>query len=88
MIYDWSILLIPAVLFWQARPDLTNLWKPLFVLIWIATFLSGILTYAQLKLLPVAIQLSLPILFLVYLEAYKNITLEQREQSVNNTTMN
>jgi alpha-1,2-mannosyltransferase len=73
MIYDWSILLIPAILLWEAYPELQNLWKPLFALVWIATFLSGALTYAQLKILPIAIQLSLPILFLVYFEIYKNL---------------
>ena len=73
MIYDWSILLIPAVLLWQARPGLRELWKPLFSLIWIVTFLSGILTYAQLNILPRAIQLSIPFLFWVYVEIYKNL---------------
>jgi hypothetical protein len=73
MIYDWSILLIPAILLWQKRPGLRPLWKPLYVLIWIATFLSGPLTFGQLKILPFAIQISLPILFFVYLTAYKKI---------------
>ena len=73
MIYDWSILLIPAIILWQARPGLRELWKPLFALIWIVTFLSGILTYAQLNILPRAIQLSIPFLFWVYLEIYKNL---------------
>jgi hypothetical protein len=73
MIYDWSILLIPAILFWQARLDLQDLWKPLYAVMWIATFLSGILTYAQLLILPVAIQMSIPLLFWVYWEIYKNL---------------
>jgi alpha-1,2-mannosyltransferase len=73
MIYDWSILLIPAILFWKALPRLKPLWKPLIALIWIATFLSGPLTFGQLKYLPIAIQISLPILFFVYLTAYKKI---------------
>jgi alpha-1,2-mannosyltransferase len=62
MIYDWSILLIPAILFWQALPRLRTLWKPLIALIWIATFLSGPLTYLQLKYLPIAVQISIPAL--------------------------
>jgi hypothetical protein len=73
MIYDWSILLLPAILLWQARPDLRALWKPLYAIMWIATFLSGILTYAQLNILPIAIQFSIPILFFVYYEIYKNL---------------
>jgi len=85
MIYDWSILLIPAILFWRARPGLKNLWKPLYALIWIATFISGILTYEQLIILPVAIQLSLPVLFLVYLEIYKNLVKPQENSVIQNT---
>jgi hypothetical protein len=87
MIYDWSILLIPAILFWQALPELQNFWKPLFALIWIVTFISGLLTYAQLKILPVAIQISIPVLFWVYLETYKNISLQRTEQGVNQSTL-
>jgi len=85
MIYDWSILLIPAILFWRVRPELKILWKPLYGLIWIAAFISGILTYAQLKILPVAIQLSLPVLFLVYLEIYKNIVKPSEKGAIQST---
>ena len=71
MIYDWSILLIPAILLWQARPGLQHFWKPLFALIWITTFITAPLTLGQLKILPFAIQISIPILFWVYLIIYK-----------------
>jgi hypothetical protein len=74
MIYDWSILLIPAVLLWQGHTEMQNIWKPLFALIWIATFISGPLTYIQLKFLPIAFQISIPILFLVFFITYQNIT--------------
>lgn len=74
MIYDWSILLIPAVLLWQTHPEMRNLWKPLFASIWIATFISGPLTYIQLKFIPIAIQISIPILFLIYLTAYGKVS--------------
>jgi hypothetical protein len=71
MIYDWSILLIPAILFWQALPQLRTLWKPLFALVWIATFLSGPLTYIQLKILPFAVQISIPVYFYALLTCFK-----------------
>jgi alpha-1,2-mannosyltransferase len=74
MIYDWSILLIPAVLLWQRHSEKRNLWKPLFASIWIATFISGPFTYIQLKFLPIAIQISIPVLFLVYFVTYQYIT--------------
>jgi alpha-1,2-mannosyltransferase len=65
MIYDWTLLLIPAILLWQAIPQLKNYWKAVFSVIWLTTLLSGPLTYFQLMLLPRAIQISVPILFLL-----------------------
>jgi hypothetical protein len=73
MIYDWSILLIPAILFWQAYPKLRHFWTPAFCLIWIATFLSGPLTVLQLKILPVAVQISIPVIAWVYFAIYQQI---------------
>jgi alpha-1,2-mannosyltransferase len=71
MIYDWCILLIPAILIWQSFSGLQIIWRPLFVLLWIATFLSGPLTVLQLKVLPIAIQISIPILFFALFEFIK-----------------
>jgi hypothetical protein len=73
MIYDWSILLLPAILFWQAIPGLKILWKPMFALVWIVTFISGPITYAQLHVLPIAIQVSIPELFIVYLTVWNQL---------------
>jgi hypothetical protein len=73
MIYDLTILLIPAVLFWEKRPDCRGLWKVLFALIWIATFLSGSLTLGQLKVLPFAVQVSIPVLMFALYHAYRNL---------------
>ena len=73
MIYDWTILLIPAVLFWEKRPDCRGLWKVLFALIWVATLLSGPLTFAQSKILPFAVQVSLPVLMFALYNAYRNL---------------
>jgi hypothetical protein len=73
MIYDWTILLIPAVLFWEKRPASRKLWKVLFALIWVATFLSGTLTLAQLKILPFAIQISIPVLLFAFYNTYRNL---------------
>jgi len=77
MIYDWSILLIPAVLVWEKRPDGRGLWKVLFALIWAATFLSGPLTRAQMKILPFAVQVSLPILLFALYNAYRNLVISR-----------
>jgi alpha-1,2-mannosyltransferase len=74
MIYDWSILIIPAMLFWQAFPHLKPVLKTMYALEWIAMFLSTPLTLAQLKFLPVAFQISIPVLFLVLLMIYRQTT--------------
>ena len=73
MIYDWTILLIPAVLFWEKRPDCRGLWKVLFTLIWVATLLSGPLTFAQSKILPFAVQVSIPVMMIVLYNAHRNL---------------
>jgi alpha-1,2-mannosyltransferase len=71
MIYDWSILVIPAILFWQALPQLKPLLKTMYALVWIAMFISTPLTLAQLKFLPFAVQISIPILFYALFVGYK-----------------
>jgi len=73
MIYDWTIFLIPTILFWEKRPDCRGLWKVLFALIWAATFLSGPLTFAQLKILHVAMQVSIPVLAFALYNTYRNL---------------
>jgi len=54
MIYDWTILLIPAVLLWQELPHLRVGWKVLYGVIWLVTFVSGLSTFAQWQRLPFA----------------------------------
>ena len=79
MIYDWSILIIPAVLLIRALPSMSSLWRVIFAVIWIATFISTPITVAQQKILPVAIQISVPVLFFVYLAAYQRLMLRSRD---------
>jgi alpha-1,2-mannosyltransferase len=82
MIYDWSILIIPAVIFWQSFPLLKPLFKVLYALIWIATFISTPLTVAQLKFLPIALQISLPILGISLILAIRSINKGQTTTSI------
>jgi hypothetical protein len=71
MIYDWTLLLIPAVLLWQQTPELRVEWKALYALIWIVAFVSGPLTHLQLRWLPFAVQISVPALLLAICLAYR-----------------
>jgi hypothetical protein len=73
MIYDWSLLLIPALLLWNRLPRLRPLLKSLYALIWIVSILSGPMTYAQLSVFTFAIQISIPVLGFVLVNAYKAI---------------
>ena len=61
MIYDWSLLLIPAILLWQSLPKLEQYWKVIFAVVWLVMLLSGPLTSMQLKILPIALQISVPV---------------------------
>jgi hypothetical protein len=71
MIYDWAILLLPAVLLWQ---NTSGDWKGVFALVWIASFLSGPLTIGQLKLLPFAVQISVPVLAVAVVWIYRSLS--------------
>ncbi len=71
MIYDWTLLLIPAALIWQALPERREDWRVIFAVVWIAAFVSGPLTQLQLKWLPAAIQISVPTLSAVMVSAWR-----------------
>jgi alpha-1,2-mannosyltransferase len=61
MIYDWAILVLPAVIFWQVLDSHRALRKLIFASLWLALMISGPLTVAQLKIFPIALQISMPV---------------------------
>ncbi len=69
MIYDWAILLLPAMILWQAVPGLRTLWRASYALLWTASFVAGPLVILQKLVLPVALQVSLPALCLAIIWA-------------------
>ncbi len=73
MIYDWALLLVPAILLWKTFPQHQAYWKVIFATIWLLTLLSGPLTYLQLQVLPVAFQISVPGLIFVLISGYRTI---------------
>ncbi len=77
MSYDWSILVIPAIILWQSVPRLRSFFKVMFALIWVATFLSTPLTVGQLRILPVAVQISVPVLLYVLYVAGRMVITNQ-----------
>jgi hypothetical protein len=74
MIYDWALFLIPAVILWQHHLKERQRWRVLFAGLWLVTLFSGPLTLGQQRLLPVAVQISLPMLALALYNAYRALT--------------
>lgn len=74
-IYDMSLLLIPALLLWEYRPDLRLGWRRIYVLLWMAFLFSGPLTYVQLEMLhmPFAVQIGVPAWALMMYLAYSGL---------------
>lgn len=71
MIYDWVLLLIPAVLLWEYKPELRQLLVASFVLIWIVTIISGQLTNLQLGWFSRAIQITVLVYIYLLIYVYK-----------------
>ncbi len=63
MVYDWSILLLPAALLWRERPADRPRWLLLFALIWLAALVSEPLVKGELLVSPIALQPSVPALW-------------------------
>lgn len=75
MIYDWVLLLIPAVLFWQARVSAHDDLLVVYAIFWIVQFISSVLTFLQWNALGWAIQISIPSLAGLLVVMYKILTL-------------
>jgi membrane-bound ClpP family serine protease len=70
MIYDWVILLIPAVLLWDNNPEFQKPLKGIIALLWVVTIISGSLTYFQFKWTSHAVQISVPIYIFILVTMY------------------
>lgn len=73
LVYDWTILLLPAIVLWNQHPQMRSFWKVNYSLTWAATYVSSVLTVLQLKFLPLAIQISVPVLFIVLFYLHRAI---------------
>lgn len=69
-IYDWTILLLPALILWNQLKPFPYTLRTTFILLWIATFLSNSLAFLQIKLFGFGFQISIPIFFLTILCIY------------------
>ncbi len=62
MIYDWAILLLPAVLLWEHAPAARPILRAAFALVWLAFFPGAPLTALMVRHLGWGIQWTLPAL--------------------------
>jgi len=73
MIYDWSLLLIPAVLLLEEFPSSREGRRAEYALVWLAALVSGPVAYAQLRVVPVALQVSVPVLGIAVVRVYRDL---------------
>ena len=75
MIYDLSLLVIPAVLLWEHAPDHRYRWRSLFAGVWLALLFSGPLTYLQSAVLqlPFVLQISVPVWGMAFYQVYRQL---------------
>jgi hypothetical protein len=73
-VYDWTVLLLPAILLWQQQ---IRGWREAFAIVWLATFLSIFLTSIQLSVLPFAVQVSVPALAIAMISLYTKLNREE-----------
>jgi hypothetical protein len=76
-LYDWAILVLPAILLWQKQ---NQGWREVFALIWLATFWSPILTFLQSSRLPFAVQMSIPVLAFAVISTYVKLARQKAFQ--------
>jgi hypothetical protein len=85
LVYEWALLLLPAVILWQGGYVLYEKLRPVYALMWVAAFISGPLTQLQLNLFSWAVQIStivfafvLAVLFIPLLHSDRNFLPEDR----------
>ena len=79
MVYDWVLLVVPAVLFWQQFPDQQDYLKAIYAILWVTLFISSVLTFTQWTYFGRALQISVPVLAIVLLSLYKLTSSKQPE---------
>jgi hypothetical protein len=62
MIYDWVVLLIPAILLWIEIPTRRDELEVLYTLIWISTLMGTPLVLLQRRIAGFAVRVSIPVL--------------------------
>jgi hypothetical protein len=87
LIYEWALAVAAGVVLWERFPERRDAWLCLFALTMLALAISTPLALAQIKHLPIAVQVSVPVLGLVGWLAARELmrcghAAREREQSV------
>jgi alpha-1,2-mannosyltransferase len=80
-VYDWTLLLIPALILWNHKVQFRSIWKVVFAILWIAGLVSSPLAYLQLKVLPIALQIGIPALFVSIFLIYRVLVIQKTQTS-------
>src|SRR5262249_50108176 len=83
--YDWSLVLIPAVLLWERRPQHRDQWLPLCAGGWAVLFVSTQVAQWMFERTGAAIQMSVPVLAALGVIAARVLRREQTS-AVNEAT--
>jgi hypothetical protein len=81
MLYDWSVLLVPATLLWRYLPAQRARWQVLFAVVWLMALVSAPLVRAQLLVSAGAVQFSVPALALAVAAVWQGVAREREALS-------
>jgi hypothetical protein len=73
LVYDWTILLIPAILLWMERPADRAFLTQAYAAIWIVIWFAGPMTSAQLYFSDHAFQASIPVFGVVVYKLWRRM---------------
>lgn len=85
-VYDWILLLIPAIILWNHLREFRSTWRVVFAILWIAGLISSPLAYLQLKILPFAVQIAIPALFGSIILIYRVLINQHAQPSTNSAS--
>jgi alpha-1,2-mannosyltransferase len=74
LVYEWALLVAAGVVLWERFPQRRDAWLCLFALAWVALTVSTPLAQFQINRLPVAVQVSVPLLGVVGWLAARELT--------------
>jgi len=83
MIYDWVLLIIPGIIFWQEIPSKREQLKVIYAILWVTLFVSTMLTFVQWSFFGRAVQLSIPALCLAFYAIYMLLPIGSQNVIVN-----